>query len=701
MLFDGGMSLSILPEVIERVRERVSLAEIASDLPKFRKSGKGYVACCPFHKDGNPSLSINDEEGLYYCFACGAKGSVFDYVMHAKSLSFPEAVRYLAAKVGVEIEEQSLSPYTKKRQQQTSDNARTLREICNTVANIYKTELTQSARARGAREYLNSRGLTLETQEIFGVGYAPKEWDFVLRAVISRLRAGELPELESKNESELKAHLISLGVIKKRESNTVAPSGEDVTESRVTENRDNSRDCYDAFRDRIMFPISRSDGSVLAFGGRILPGDNSGPKYINCAESPIYRKRKVLFGLHQALESMRKSRHAYLVEGYMDVMSMYQRGFKNTVAACGTAVCEEHVALLKRFVNRLTLVFDGDSAGQSAAVRCYEVFLNSGIELRAVALPNGDDPDVFAKRYTFAQIERAFAKHERPVFELFVDSLIKGDGQQDGFSASAVARGKYAEECAKVVAKVRNPVERECLLRYSAERIGVRSIVLEELVTNMRDSKSGRGVLERKKLRYGSRLDNLGDVGNDASGSRDFLADRSNGSSSNATPRSSDNYWRHVVTALICAPRLAKRMLNMPSMLRALSCDSGLSDTGWLNERAHRFVEILAENDICNGIGDAHDGAQRADCVAFFTSLLNACKLPSSELIQEAIRQSEIGGGQPEKVIQDIDVVTERSMLGKKVEMLRAEEAIATNDERLLAIAQDKLLKRREMQRLS
>lgn len=363
--------MAISPEIIEQIKERLSFVDVASAYVKLKRSGKNYVGCCPFHAEKTPSFFINEEDGLFNCFGCGKKGSIFNFVMDIRGFTFPETVRHLAKQVGVNIpEERNENPLeaTSRKKQPY------LRTALRLATEIFIRELNSS---KIASEYLTARGIKKEIISLFQIGFAPDSWEFI-HAEIMKTDFGK-----KMGEEKLKKLLLEIGLLKLRQENSSQP--ENTEEKKLS--------CYDAFRERVIFPITRSDGQVIAFGGRIIVKNPNLPKYLNSSESSIYHKRKSFYGLLQAAETIRRERHVYITEGYLDVVSLFQAGIKNVLATCGTAATEQHVQVLKRLVDRVTLLFDGDEAGKKAAARCFEIFLNSGLDLEVVVLPEGNDPD--------------------------------------------------------------------------------------------------------------------------------------------------------------------------------------------------------------------------------------------------------------------------------------------------------------------
>jgi len=336
-------------ETIEKVREACDVVEIVGEHVSLKKSGQNFKGLCPFHSERTPSFTVSPAKQVYHCFGCGAGGNVISFVMQAENLSFVEAVRALAQKKGIELPRERC---------ETDSLTASLLSAAEYAANFYN-KLLASPAGKKAREYLDTRGVAQNTQEEFSLGYAPAGWDGFLSTARKYF-----PE----------AILVQAGVLVPRESGSGV---------------------YDRFRDRLMFPIRSAGGRVIGFGGRTF--DEAQPKYINSSDSPIFQKGNVLYGLYQAKRSVRAKESAVVVEGYMDLLALYQNGFQNVVASCGTAFTPQQAKVLRRYTTDAVLIYDGDEAGINAARRALRVFVDAGLKPRVVCLPSGHDPDSFVR----------------------------------------------------------------------------------------------------------------------------------------------------------------------------------------------------------------------------------------------------------------------------------------------------------------
>jgi len=356
----------MIPELtIARVRESVDLVELVREsVPTLKKSGRNFQARCPFHQERTPSFNVNPEMGVFKCFGCGVGGDVFKFVMLTESLSYPEAIRKLAQRAGIEIEEEKREVVSEEAKAREA-----LYALLEEAARFYSRTLAESSEASVAREYMLKRGVTQETLSRFSIGFAPQNGHALRDAA---LRKGYPLEL-----------LVQAGLVRTKE--------------------DSGR-THDHFWNRIIFPIWDAQGRIVAFGGRAM-GDAM-PKYINSPETPVYSKSRHLYGLFQGMATLRKRRHVVVLEGYMDVAVCHQYGADFTVATLGTALTEDHLRLLRRYADRVTLLFDPDAAGAAATLRGGELLIASGFQVDVVTLPDELDPDEILVRDGRAALDR-------------------------------------------------------------------------------------------------------------------------------------------------------------------------------------------------------------------------------------------------------------------------------------------------------
>ncbi len=378
----------------ELIRSRIDIVELVGQRVSLKKAGKDWKGLCPFHQDRNPSFHVSRDKGIYKCYACGAGGDVFTWVMESDHVDFAEALRILAKEAGIEL----------KNRTRQEPNVVEAQEAAMSEAQAYFRE--QLRKSSQAQEYCESRGLDQSTLDSWGIGYAPD----VLSALATHLQK--------------KGHKLSvceqLFLVRK------GPGGYD-----------------DLFRGRIMFPIRNERGRLVAFGGRIL-GDGQ-PKYINSGDTPLFSKSRVLYGMDKAKEPIAESRKAVLVEGYLDVIACHRSGVNTAVASLGTALAEDHVRLLTRWCDEVTVLYDSDTAGQKAAERACGLLAAGGLKVRVASVPSGKDPDTLMREQGPEAVRRAV---ERPLSE--TDYLLeqlrrrKSLGSEEFWEEAAgiLARGK-------------------------------------------------------------------------------------------------------------------------------------------------------------------------------------------------------------------------------------------------------------------
>ncbi len=408
-----------IPEdTIQTVRDRADIVDLVGRHVALKKAGRTFKGLCPFHQEKSPSFIVTPERGTYHCFGCGEHGNAFGFLMRQEGLTFPEAVRSLAAELGVEVPE-------------TGGADRSEIEVvvrANDLAQSFYRQALASDEGEGAREYLVRRGFDAATAEKYGIGFAPDRWD----GITGLLRREKI-------------------------------SGEDGEKAGLLRSRERGGH-YDLLRGRLIFPIQDARGRNVAFGGRALGADQE-PKYLNTPESPIFRKREAFYGFPQALEAIRKADRAVVVEGYFDRIALDRAGIGESVATCGTALSEQHAKNLKRRTKNVILLFDGDEAGQKAILRSLEILLPQGLRVRAASLPPGVDPDDYLNAEG-PEALRALIDAAPPAIELAIRRAV---------DAGIASPWERADAVAKVVpqlALIQDPVERGEFARQLALNVG-------------------------------------------------------------------------------------------------------------------------------------------------------------------------------------------------------------------------------------
>jgi DNA primase len=434
------MSDLIPEEKINEVRQRASIIEVISDFVSLKKTGKNHLGLCPFHSERTPSFTVNEEKGIFHCFGCGAGGNVFNFLMKASQMSFPEAVRAMAKRYGVILPTRELSEEEKRRRSLRGK----LYEVNETAADYYHRTLTSLKEGEEGRQYFAQRGISEETIRVHRLGFAPAGWD----SLVLFLQKNGTPL----NLAE------TVGLILPRKEGTV-PSGRP--------------GFFDRFRRRVMFPIISEGGRVLGFGGRVIEEGKGEeelppPKYMNSPESPIYRKGQTLYGLNAAKGFIREKGNALIVEGYMDLLSLYQAGFRNGVASLGTALTSSQLQLLGRYAREAFLIFDADESGEKATQRSLDLFLQEGISVRVVTLPTGYDPDNLIRREKAGRFEQALAG-ALPLMEYLFQQALRRHGPD-----SVEGKVRIVREMVPALSRLPDPLERNLYIERIALRLGLK-----------------------------------------------------------------------------------------------------------------------------------------------------------------------------------------------------------------------------------
>ncbi len=431
--------MAIPEEVINEIKYRNDIESVMAPYVSLKRRGKNLVGLCPFHNEKTPSFTVYPENGSFYCFGCGVGGDVFSFVRHIENLDYIEAVKLLAERAGVTIPQDGYDDSMQKLKN-------TVFEINREAARFYHAYL-MSPEGKWALDYYTSRGLSISTIKHFGLGAAPDSWDSLIKHLKSK--GFSIPDM-------LQANVIAKS---QRES------------------------YYDRFRKRVMFPIINIRGKVIGFSGRAMPGDDkSGAKYVNTADTPVYKKSENLFGMNFAKNHC--DERIILVEGNMDVISLHQAGFENVVAALGTSFTPEQAKLMSRYTKEVVLIMDSDAAGQKAARRAGEVLQNTGLDIRVVLLPEGKDPDEYIKKQGAARF-KALLEGAVSEMEYKLLSAVEGiDLNNDD--------GKliYLNRAAKIIAQSNDMVARDIYIGRLCDKYGVSRTALTDKVNQLRRQNS-------------------------------------------------------------------------------------------------------------------------------------------------------------------------------------------------------------------
>jgi DNA primase len=418
----------ISQDKIAEIRRRASIVEVISDHVTLKKAGRNHMGLCPFHAEKTPSFTVSEEKGIYHCFGCQSGGSVFHFLMNYEHLTFPEAVERVAKRYGITVEYQG-----GRRAAQENGEREKLYRVNERAALNYQKILFTHPEGRKALEYLQTRGVDEATARKFMLGYAPQTGSSLFKLF---------------TQENISTHdACRLGLIGQR----------------------SPQKFYEKFFARVIFPIVSPAGKVVAFGGRVL--DQSLPKYLNSSETPLFHKGSTLYGLYQAKDGIRQADRVVVVEGYLDVIALWQHDVTYAVATLGTALTADHVRVLSRYTKNLIALFDGDEAGRKAASRSFEIFLEAGLLGRAAFLPKGEDPDSFVRSQGKAALE-AVLDQAVPLADYYFSWL------EQRYGKSLEGKSQIAAEVSRVLAKVTNAFEVDLLARRAVDILGIREEVL-------------------------------------------------------------------------------------------------------------------------------------------------------------------------------------------------------------------------------
>lgn len=440
-------------EFVESLRQRIDIIDVVGDYVQLRRSGRSYVGLCPFHNERSPSFSVSPDRQMYYCFGCGAGGTVIRFVMDIEGLTFTETVVRLAERANVQL---PVSLEESMPSEATSNRHQAMKEAHELAAKYYSYILMNSRAGVQALTYLEERGISKSTMVEFRLGYAPSSERRLVEFLQKRGYAEEL--------------LVECGL-------GVAVGG------RV----------MDRFRDRVIIPISDGRGEVVAFGGRALQKDAK-PKYLNSPETSLFHKSSVLFNLHMAKRYIRQDKTTVIFEGYMDVISAWQSGLKSGVASMGTALTEEHIRLLKRYSDRLTIAYDGDEAGQRATSKVLNLARDAHLQCRVVQFPDGMDPDDFARQFGATAFVRQFQVKTLTEVQFLIQAARKVANLE-----SPAGRTEYIRQVLLLLGDRASPIERDEELQKLSQEFHVSLDALQQEL---------RGLAKTSKRRESARAAN-------------------------------------------------------------------------------------------------------------------------------------------------------------------------------------------------
>ncbi len=420
----------ITRQTIDAIMDATRIEEVVGDFVQLKKAGSSMKALSPFTNEKTPSFVVSPAKQIFKCFSSGKGGSAITFLMELEQMTYPEALRYLAKKYNIEVEEEEQTEEAKEEQSKRES----LYVVSEFAQDWFANQLTESEEGKAVGlSYFRERGFTQETIDSFKLGYSPESWEAFLKA--------------SEEKGYKKEYLLETGLLKEREQ------------------QDGSKRTYDAYRGRVIFPIHNQSGRPVGFGARILRSDSKAPKYINSPESDIYRKTYIVYGIYQAKQAIVKEDNCFLVEGYTDVLALHQAGVKHVVASSGTALTKEQIRLINRFTNNITVLYDGDSAGIKAGFRGIDLILEEGLQVKTVLLPEGEDPDSFAKKMSGDELASYLKENAKDFIRFKTAALIDEVGDDPikktgliheivnsiALIPDHIARAVYVKECSKLL----------------------------------------------------------------------------------------------------------------------------------------------------------------------------------------------------------------------------------------------------------
>jgi DNA primase len=443
----------IKKETVDRILEAALVEEVVGDFVHLKKRGTSMIGLCPFHNEKSPSFHVSPSKGIFKCFGCGKGGDSVRFIMEHEKYSYPEALKYVANKYNIEVEETEVTPEFKEEQ----DRRESLYIVSNYAAKFFADKMWNSDLGKTiGLSYFKERGFREDIIKKFELGYSPDDWSALLEAAVA--------------EGYQQNFLEETGLVVKNDQGRV----------------------YDRFRGRVMFPIHNFTGRIIGFGGRTLKTDKAVPKYVNSPESDIYHKSNVLYGLFQAKKAIRDFDNCYLVEGYADVLSVQQAGVENVVASSGTSLTTEQIRLIGRFTKSVTILYDGDAAGIKASLRGLDMILEEGLDVKVVLFPDGHDPDSYIQQLGADAFKTHIEKNKKD-FIFFKTEILLKDAGTDPIKRAGVIR-EVVESIAKIPDAIKASVFlRECSnLLQMEERILISELNKMKLGKSKKDSQQGQ-----------------------------------------------------------------------------------------------------------------------------------------------------------------------------------------------------------------
>jgi DNA primase len=451
---------------VDRILDATRIEEVIGDFVSLKRRGANYLGLCPFHQDKNPSLSVSSTKQIFKCFACGKAGTAVSFIMEHEKLSYPEALKYLAKKYGIEVVEKEQTP---------EEIAARLKGESLLIVNEYAQKYYQQLLWDPARthlvglSYFKERKFTDETIRKFGLGFAPA--------------GGKSFAATAKEEGYKEEYLVDSGLVIKRDDGSLS----------------------DRFYDRVMFPIHSLSGRVIAFGGRILTSDKSKAKYINSPETEVYVKNRSLYGIYFAKTAIANKDCCLLVEGYTDVISMHQAGIENVVASSGTSLTVGQISLIKRFTDKIIVIYDGDAAGIKASIRGIDMILQQGMKVEVVLLPPEDDPDSFAKAHSREEIEEFIASNKCDFITFKTNLLL------EEIDNNPIRKAQLINDIIESVSMIPDQIERNVYVGQVASRFDIKEDAVFQKIRQLRSRRTSQEQARNRVMQSGPAVSLPGD----------------------------------------------------------------------------------------------------------------------------------------------------------------------------------------------
>lgn len=425
--------MRISPETVQQIIQAADVTEVIGEYVSLKKRGANMIACCPFHNEKTPSFYVSPAKGIYKCFGCGKAGDSVRFVMDIEGIGYPEALKHLAKKYGIEVAEKEVT----NEEQQAQNEKESLYIVLDFANKYYQDQLWKSPEGQSiGQSYFKERGFNHTTIQRFELGYSPDGWDAFTKHAIKNGFSVDILEKAG------------LSIVKE------------------------GKDPIDRFRGRVIFPIHNVGGKPIAFGARILKKDPNAPKYLNSPETAVYHKSYIVYGIQQAKNPIRVEDNCYLVEGYTDVVSLSQSGVENVVASSGTSLTKEQIQLIRRFTNNITVLYDGDAAGIKASLRGIDIILEEGLNVKAVVFPDGDDPDSFIQKVGSQAFKEYVQRTQKDFIRFKTEISLKDVGHDP------IKRAEVIKELVETISKIPDSIKRSVFYQEVANLMGIEEQIL-------------------------------------------------------------------------------------------------------------------------------------------------------------------------------------------------------------------------------